>query len=82
MFVSLRRHLLRSEGASAVEYAILLAAIAVVITFAVFTLGSRVKSVFTDTNSCIVAKGQNCAEAEGDSHPAPSPSRTRHGGGH
>lgn len=78
MFVSLRRHLLRSEGASAVEYAILLAAIAVIITVTVFTLGRRVKSVFTATNSCIAAKGNDCAEDD-DNEPAPTPTRTRPG---
>lgn len=44
----------RSEdGASAVEYGLLVALIAAVIVIAVFTLVGTIKSAFTDTNNCI-----------------------------
>ncbi len=37
------------EGASAVEYALLVAAIAALIVIVVFAFGGLVKSIFTDT---------------------------------
>ena len=52
---SLRR-LKAQEGATAVEYGIMVAAIAAVIVAIVFTLGSNVKSGFEDTNKCLEDK--------------------------
>ena len=81
MFVRLRTHLYRSEGASAVEYAVLIAAIAAVITLIVFTLGRRVKSSFSKANTCISAHNASCAtgdDDEGDNEgPGPGPTNTR-----
>lgn len=52
------------EGASAVEYGLLVAAIAAVIVLIVFALGGVVKSVFQDTCSKISSgasvSGQSC----------------------
>jgi pilus assembly protein Flp/PilA len=45
------------EGASAVEYGLLVALIAAVIVLAVFALGSLVKEAFNDTCEGIKASG-------------------------
>ena len=45
------------EGASAVEYGLLVAAIAALIVIIVFALGGIVKEVFTDTCTTIVSEG-------------------------
>jgi pilus assembly protein Flp/PilA len=50
-------------GASAVEYAILIAAISAVIIGVVFTLGSKVRSTFEATSTCMTAKGVSCPAA-------------------
>lgn len=60
MMIRLRRSLRRDEGASAVEYGLLIAAIAALIVGVVFLLGSRVKSTFSKTNSCIGASSTTC----------------------
>jgi pilus assembly protein Flp/PilA len=44
------------EGASAVEYGLLVAAIAALIVLIVFALGGVVKGVFTDTCSAVASK--------------------------
>jgi len=46
------------DGASAVEYGLLVAAIAAVIAGIVFVLGGNVLDAFTTTNDCI--EGQGC----------------------
>ncbi len=45
------------KGASAVEYGLLVAAIAALIVIIVFALGGVVKDVFEDTCSTIVSEG-------------------------
>jgi pilus assembly protein Flp/PilA len=50
----------RDEGASAVEYGLLVAAIAAIIVAIVFILGNRVQSTFSNANSCISASGVGC----------------------
>ena len=60
MIIRIRKTLKRDEGASAVEYGLLVAAIAAIIVAIVFVLGNRVKSTFSKTNSCISASGQGC----------------------
>jgi pilus assembly protein Flp/PilA len=56
----------RDEGASAVEYGLLVAAIAALVVIIVFSLGGLVKEVFKDTCSSIQTNGSNlstsCAE--------------------
>ena len=47
------------EGASAVEYGLLVAAIAALIVLIVFALGGVVKEVFTDTCTGITNKASN-----------------------
>lgn len=47
--VAVRRHVKDDKGASAVEYGLLIAAIAAVIVVIVFALGSVVKSKFRQT---------------------------------
>lgn len=44
------------RGASAVEYGLLLAAVAAVITLAVFSFGGAVRQAFVHTQSCITAE--------------------------
>ncbi|HSN06535.1 MAG TPA: Flp family type IVb pilin [Candidatus Angelobacter sp.] len=57
MITRIRTALRHDEGASAVEYGLLVAAIAAVIVGIVFLLGSRVSSTFNHTNSCISNSG-------------------------
>lgn len=45
----------RERGASAVEYGLLLAAIAAVIVALVFGLGGIVRGAFSNTSSCVSA---------------------------
>ncbi|MFN8156105.1 MAG: Flp family type IVb pilin [Candidatus Nanopelagicales bacterium] len=60
MITRIRTTLRRDEGASAVEYGLLVAAIAALIVGVVFLLGSRVKSTFSTTESCISAADSTC----------------------
>jgi pilus assembly protein Flp/PilA len=55
MIIRLRKSLRRDEGASAVEYALIVAAIAAIIVAVVFLLGTRTKSMYSQTNSCLSA---------------------------
>lgn len=65
MIRAIRMYFRRDEGASAVEYGLLVAGIAVVIIAAVFTLGGSVRDVFERTSGCIEAAPADC--------PAPAP---------
>jgi pilus assembly protein Flp/PilA len=49
MITRIRTSLRRDEGASAVEYGLLVAAIAAVIVVIVFALGTKVKAAFQTT---------------------------------
>ena len=60
MITRIRTSLRRDEGASAVEYGLLVAAIAAVIVGIVFLLGGKVKSAFSKTDSCISVNGTGC----------------------
>jgi len=53
MFIRIRTGLRRDEGASAVEYGLLLAAIAALIVVVIFLLGGKVSSTFAATCSGI-----------------------------
>jgi len=55
MITRIRTTLRRDEGASAVEYGLLLAAIAAVIVAVVFLLGGKVKTAFQSTCTSISA---------------------------
>jgi pilus assembly protein Flp/PilA len=57
MITRIRTTLRRDEGASAVEYGLLVAAIAAVIVGVVFLLGGQVKNAFSKTNGCISTSG-------------------------
>ncbi len=46
---SIRRHATSDEGASAVEYGLLVAAIAAVIILVIFALGGVVQNIFSNT---------------------------------
>jgi pilus assembly protein Flp/PilA len=73
MLAYLRKVMRRSEdrGASAVEYGLLVAAIAAVIVGFVFALGGTVADKFQDTNTCLIeGKSSPC---DGTSA-SPSPS--------
>ena len=63
---SIRGQLLSTDrGASAVEYGLLVAAIAAVIVGVVFGLGGIVGATFQETQDCMVAlqNGPNCPDA-------------------
>jgi pilus assembly protein Flp/PilA len=49
----------RDEGASAVEYGLLVAAIAALVVIIVFSLGGLVKEVFTDTCTELKTEANN-----------------------
>jgi len=49
----IRTHLVRDEGASSVEYALLIALIAGVIVLAVIFFGRSVKGRYDSTGSCV-----------------------------
>lgn len=51
------------RGASAVEYGLLVAAIALAIILVVFTLGTKIKGMFTDVNTGIDNKGATTTPA-------------------
>ena len=53
------------NGASAVEYGLLVALIAAVIVLAVFALGGLVKNAFTKTCSTVASKGSISAPSGG-----------------
>ncbi|MFN8148040.1 MAG: Flp family type IVb pilin [Candidatus Nanopelagicales bacterium] len=57
MITRIRTSLRHDEGASAVEYGLLVAAIAAVIVGVVFLLGGKVSSAFNKTNTCISNSG-------------------------
>lgn len=50
---SVARRCSRDTGASAVEYALLITGIALVIVAAVFALGGPLAEIFTTTNGCL-----------------------------
>jgi pilus assembly protein Flp/PilA len=53
MITRIRTALRHDEGASAVEYGLLVAAIAAIIVVVVFALGTKVKAAFSSTCSSI-----------------------------
>ena len=57
MITRIRTSLRHDEGASAVEYGLLVAAIAAVIVGVVFLLGGKVSSAFNKTTTCIASNG-------------------------
>lgn len=60
---NVRRHQKSDEGASAVEYGLLVAAIAAVIVVVVFALGGLVKDKFNKTCNGISSNGSNTTTA-------------------
>lgn len=60
MLEMLRQRARESEGATAVEYGIMVALIAVVIIGAVVALGGTLEGVFEDTEECIDTEGDTC----------------------
>ena len=61
MITRIRTTLRRDEGASAVEYGLLVAAIAAVIVVLVFALGTRVKAGFQTTCDAMPPAGGGAA---------------------
>ncbi len=55
MMKSLRRLLRNKKGATAVEYGIMVAAIAAVIIATVFVVGTQVDAAFTVVEGCLIA---------------------------
>ena len=53
MISRIRTHICRDEGASAVEYGLLIAGIAAIIAVTVFVLGGQLKDRFGKTGSCV-----------------------------
>ena len=63
MIKSIRRIIsTKDEGASAVEYGLLVAAIAAVIVVIVFALGGVIKEVFTNTCSTVQSGASTAAD--------------------
>ena len=66
------------SGASAVEYALLIAAIGAGIIGVVFALGGKVRSAIDSTSNCLAADGASCAAPAASTPtattPAPAPS--------
>jgi pilus assembly protein Flp/PilA len=60
MLTRLRAALRNDSGASAVEYGLLVAAIAAVVVGIVFTLGRTVSSSLSKTNTCIKGSSSVC----------------------
>lgn len=56
----IRGALRRSDGASAVEYGIIVSLVAAVIVGVVFLLGERTKSLYSSSNTCIQSQGSSC----------------------
>ena len=59
----MRRHASGDDGATAVEYGLLIAAIAGVLVLVVFLLGGNVNSLFSDTCEAVASKaapGETC----------------------
>jgi pilus assembly protein Flp/PilA len=53
MISRIRTHIRRDEGASAVEYGLLIAGIAAIIAVTVFLLGGQLKDRFSNTGKCV-----------------------------
>ncbi len=53
----------KEEGASAVEYGLLVAAIAALIVIVVFALGNVIKGVFSDTCNAVATGGGGAANS-------------------
>jgi pilus assembly protein Flp/PilA len=60
MLTTLRTHLKREEGATAVEYGIMVALIAVVIIAAVWAIGNSLNENFQDVADCLEADAEDC----------------------
>ncbi len=60
MLKSLRNVLRDKKGATAVEYGIMVAAIAAVIIATVFLIGTEVNAAFNVVLACLVADGVGC----------------------
>ena len=63
---AIRRHAKNDEGASAVEYGLLVAAIAAVIVVIVFALGGLVRDKFQSTCQSISGNGNTASASAGD----------------
>lgn len=56
------RFLKREDGASAAEYALILAIVTTGIAAAAITLGQSISSAMSTAADCIQAQGQNCED--------------------
>jgi pilus assembly protein Flp/PilA len=61
MISRIRTHIRRDEGASAVEYGLLIAGIAAIIAVTVFVLGNQLKTRFAETGSCVDGTSAGCS---------------------
>ncbi|HEX2807679.1 MAG TPA: Flp family type IVb pilin [Kineosporiaceae bacterium] len=61
----------KDRGASAVEYGLLVAAIAAVIVGAVFALGGQVSTAFTHTSGCLKAGASAAPDGSWTCPPTP-----------
>ena len=66
---AVRRHAKQDDGASAVEYGLLVAAIAAVIVVIVFALGNVVKSKFQSTCNTVDSNGVTTTAGPGTNCP-------------
>jgi pilus assembly protein Flp/PilA len=55
------RMLKDESGASAAEYALILAIVGTAIAVAAITLGSTIANAMNDASTCISSKGQTCS---------------------
>ena len=60
MITRIRTMIRHDEGATAVEYGLLIAGIAAIIVAIVFTLGRQVQGAFQTTSNCISSSGTSC----------------------
>ena len=72
-FRALRARSRDDEGASGVEYGLLVAAIAAVIVVLAFAIGGYVAGAFDDTCNAIKANGSGSTTSTADCNPVPAP---------
>jgi pilus assembly protein Flp/PilA len=73
LFRTLKGALKNKSGATAVEYGLMVALIAVVIVGAVSTIGTQLNTLFTDVGTCLTDVTQCASVGGGATPPAPTP---------
>jgi pilus assembly protein Flp/PilA len=60
MFSALHTFVWEDDGATMIEYALLLALIAIVVAAGLVTLGTSVKTKFSSVSDCVTTPSTNC----------------------